>query len=145
MFLRLKDFIYTLKHSPFNFFVNLFCTKTRNSFKPFLSIPTSYCSFLRSFWHSRSTSERACTKKQKQKKLILMMIMTIKTVHSNNDGNSLPRDCSPSNSNSSSTTIAVWFIQSLTLDLNIIHQKKGKIYIFKVTANSFPVYGTLSD
>ena len=72
-----------------------------------------------------------------------MMIMTIKTVHSINDGNSLPRDCSPSNSNSSSTTIAVWFIQNLTLDLNIIHQKKGKIYIFKVTTDSFPVYGTL--
>ena len=58
---------------------------------------------------------------QKKKKSILMMIMTIKTVHSNNNGNSLPRGCSPSNSNSSSTTIAVWFIQSLTLDLNIIH------------------------
>ena len=56
-----------------------------------------------------------------KKKSILMMIMTIKTVHSNNNGNSLPRGCSPLNSNSSSTTIAVWFIQSLTLDLNIIH------------------------
>ena len=42
-----------------------------------------------------------------KKKSILMMIMTIKTVCSNNDGNSLPRGCSPSNSNSSSTTIAV--------------------------------------
>ena len=44
---------------------------------------------------------------KKKKKSILMMIMTIKTVHSNNDGNSLPRGCSPSNSNSSSTTISV--------------------------------------
>ena len=42
-----------------------------------------------------------------KKKSILMMIMTIKTVHSNNIGNSLPRGCSPSNSNSSSKTIAV--------------------------------------
>ena len=32
-----------------------------------------------------------------------------------------------------------------TLDLNIIHQKKGKIYIFKVTADSFLVYGTRLD
>ena len=45
-----------------------------------------------------------------KKKSILMMIMTIKTVHSNYNGNSLPRGCSPSNSNSSSKTIAVWFI-----------------------------------
>ena len=44
---------------------------------------------------------------QKIKKSILMMIMTIKTVHSNYNGNSLPRGCSPSNSNSSSKTIAV--------------------------------------
>lgn len=65
------------------------------------------------------------------------MIMTIKIVNSNNDESSLPRGCSPSNSS--------LIFQSLPLDLNIFHQKKGKIYIFKVTADSFPVYGTLLD